>query len=146
MKEYASAVRQYRWVLDSVELFLSTEPDGAILDVSKLARGASLSVGRPLSDQQILHALSALSSLGVLHDRSTQFSLDKPMFDASAERRSTVRAILDALPEISNMRPDAELCVSLPPTIAAAAKIVIREMTTDYVLGYGTLSLAHERA
>lgn len=135
MKEYASAVRQYRWVLDSVEQFLSSEPDGSILVVSRLARGTSLSIGRPLSDQQILHALSALSSLGVLRERSTQFTLDKAAFEGSAERRATVRAVLDALPEIPSGQPDAELCVSLPPTIAAAAGIVIRERISDLRAG-----------
>jgi hypothetical protein len=135
MKEYASAVRQYRWVLDSVEQFLSAEPDGSILDVSRLARGTSLSIGRPLSDQQILHALSALCSLGVLRERSTQFTLDKTILEATAERRATVRAVLDSLPEVPSGRPDAELCVSLPPTLAAAAGIVIREMTSDLRAG-----------
>jgi hypothetical protein len=135
MKEYALAVRQYRWVLDSVEQFLSAEPDGSILDVSRLARGTSLSIGRPLSDQQILHALSALSSLGVLRERSTQFTFDKTIFETSAERRAAVRAVLDALPEVPSGRPDAELCVSLPPTIAAAAGIVIREITSDLRAG-----------
>lgn len=135
MKEYASAVRQYRWVLDSVEQFLSSEPDGSILDVSRLARGNVLSIGRPLSDQQILHALSALSSLGILRESSTQFTLNKTVLEASVERRATVRAVLDALPEVPSGRPDAELCVSLPPTIAAAAGIVIREMTSDLRAG-----------
>jgi phosphatidylserine/phosphatidylglycerophosphate/cardiolipin synthase-like enzyme len=135
MKEYVSAVRQYRWVLDAVEQFLSAEPDGSIVDVSRLARGTSLSIGRPLSDQQILHALSALSSLGVLRERSTELTLDKTIFEASAERRATVRAVLDALPEVPSGRPDAELCVSLPPTIAVAAGIVIREMTSDLRAG-----------
>src|SRR5262249_33731452 len=46
-----------------------------------------------------------------------------------------VRAVLDALPEVPSGRPDAELCVSLPPTIAAAAGIVIREMTSDLRAG-----------
>ena len=145
MKEYASAVRQYRWVLDSVEQFLSSEPDGSILDVSRLARGTSLSIGRPLSDQQILHALSALSSLGVLRERSTQFTLNKAAFEGSAERRATVRAVLDALPEVPSERPDAELCVSLPPTIAAAPGIVIREITSDLRAGlWDVISSARE--
>jgi hypothetical protein len=135
MKEYASAVRQYRWVLDAVEQFLSTEPDGSVLDVSRLARGTSLSIGRPLSDQQILHALSALSSLGVLHERSSQFAFDRTRFEASADKRATVREVFDALPEIPAGRPDAELCVSLPRTIAAAASIVIREMSADLRAG-----------
>jgi hypothetical protein len=135
MREYASAVRQFRWVLDSVEQFLMTQSDGSLLEVSRLARGTSLSVGRPLSDQQILHALSALSSLGFLEERATHFIFDKTLFEASAEKRATVREVLDALPEIPAGRSDAELCVSLPPTIAAAAGIVIREMTSDLRAG-----------
>lgn len=145
MKEYVSAVRQYRRVLDSVEQFLSAEPDGSILNVSRLARGTSLSIGRPLSDQQILHALSALSSLGILREISTQFTLDKATFETTAERRATVREVLDAVPEVPCGRPDAELCVSLPPTIAAAAEIVIREMTSDLRAGlWDVISNARE--
>jgi hypothetical protein len=135
MREYASAVRQFRWVLDSVEQFLMTQSDGSLLEVSRLARGTSLSVGRPLSDQQILHALSALSSLGFLEEHGTYFIFDKTLFEASAEKRATVREVLDALPEIPAGRSDAELCVSLPPTFAAAAGIVIREMTSDLRAG-----------
>jgi len=135
MKDYATAVRQFRWVLDSVEQFLMTQPDGSLLEVSRLARGRTLSVGRPLSDQQMLLALSALASLGVLKERSPHFILDKELFEASTERRTTVREVLDALPEMPAARPDAELCVSLPPTIAAAAGMVIREMTSDLRAG-----------
>ena len=135
MKEYVSAVRHFRWVLDSVEEFLSVEPDGSVLDVSRLARGTSLSIGRPLSDQHILHALSALSAIGVLNEQSAHFILDKNTFDATADKRATVRAVLDAIPEVLSGRPDAELCVSLPPTITAAAGIVIREMMADLRAG-----------
>lgn len=135
MKEYALAVRHFRWVLDSVEQFLLTQPDGSQLEVSRLARGAALSIGRPLSDQQILHALSALSSLGVLRERSTHFIFDRTLFEASAEKRATVREVIDSCQEPPTGRPDAELCVSLPPTLAAAAGIVIREMTSDLRAG-----------
>jgi hypothetical protein len=135
MKGYALAVKQYRWVLDSIEQFLSVQPDGSVLEVSRLARGSSLSIGRPLSDQQILHALSALSSLGVLKEHSAHFIFDKTLFDASTEKRATIREVIDALQETSATRPVAELCVSLPPTIAAAAGIVIREMTSDLRAG-----------
>jgi len=135
MKEYASAVRQFRSVLDSVEQFLVAQADGSLLEVSRLARGTSLSIGRPLSDQQILHALSALSSLGVLKERSSHFIFDKALFEASADKRATVREVLDSLQEMPSGRPDAELCVSLPPTLTAAAGIVIREMTSDLRAG-----------
>jgi phosphatidylserine/phosphatidylglycerophosphate/cardiolipin synthase-like enzyme len=98
-------------------------------------RSRSLSKGRPLSDQQILLALSALCSLGVLSEERTHFVLDKTRFGASAETRALVREVLEGIVEPSESCSEAELCVSLPPTIRTAAALVIREMSADLRAG-----------
>ncbi len=135
LKPYVAAVRTHRWVLDSVESYLETEPDGAHLEVSRLARASTLARGRPLSDQQILVAFSALAAIRVLSRKRNGFVFDKGSFDASAATRSVARAVLDGIDDQKNLIREAELCVSLPPTLTAAAAAVIREVSPDLRAG-----------
>lgn len=135
LKPYIAAVMAARWVLDSVEAYLESERDGARLEVSRLARASTLARGRPLSDQQIIAALSALSTLKVLSQQRNGFVFSKDVFEATASTRAAVRAVLDGIDGSTDSKPDAELCVSLPPTLATAAALVIREVSPDLRAG-----------
>src|SRR5579862_7484396 len=135
MKSYVNAVQNHRWVMDSLEAYLNGEPDQARLDTARLIRAPNLGAGRPLSDQEILVGLSALSSIGVVTEKRSTFVLNKPAFTLSTKSREVIRAVLDGLDDPPNRRSDAELCGSLPPTIGAAARLVLRDLSLDLRAG-----------
>ena len=132
MRAYVLALKAQPWLLLAVEDALRSMPAGVVDDVSKAIRTFRGEGGRPLSDGDALIAVTALADLGVLRSEGARYALDKDRFVATEGLRVGIQTALQILTE---ERPadgsDAQLCVSLPPALSAAAEHVIHESSTD---------------
>lgn len=132
MKVYVLALKTYQWLLPAVESFLENQADGDTRESSRLARAVRTPSGRPVSNDEALVALNALCDLGIMERVGLRYRFDKARFHATAPLRQGVRETLRILSEQSTVQtPEAQLCVSLPPSLSAVAECVIRESSTD---------------
>jgi phosphatidylserine/phosphatidylglycerophosphate/cardiolipin synthase-like enzyme len=132
MKEYVLTAQKYPWLLGPVEDALRGHADGTLESSSRLMRELRLPSGRPLSPDQILIAMNALCDLGVLERRVSDYRLDRERLDRTEELRKGICSTLEILRDVSPTNADdTHLCVSLPPTLPAAAEHVIRESSSD---------------
>jgi hypothetical protein len=132
MKVYVLAIKTYPWLLPVVEESLQSFSDGVVKDASKLARGLHTPTGRPVSDDEALVALNALCDLGVLERVGLRYRFNKERFGETEQLRSGIQAALNILHDNSaGDSQEVQLCVSLPPSLSAAAEHVIRESSTD---------------
>ena len=133
MNSYILAATNYPKLLLCVEESLVAAADGEVRDASKLARHLCLPTGRPVSTDEALIALSALSDLGIFARTGLQYVLNKKRLEETADLRRGIHAAIETLANTPRLRPqpEAQLCVSLPPTLSAAAEHVIRECSTD---------------
>jgi phosphatidylserine/phosphatidylglycerophosphate/cardiolipin synthase-like enzyme len=106
-----------------------------------LLRGIRVPGGRPISDDEALVAFNALCDLGVLEKNGPRYVLNKARFEATEQLRCGIQAATASVDEYaSGTVPEAQLCVSLPPNLPAAAAHVIHECSTD--LRSGLLDVA----
>ena len=132
MNSYILAATNYPQLLLCVEQSLVAATDGEVKEVSKLARHLRLPNGRPVSTDDALIALSALSDLGIFTPAGLQYTFVKRRFEETAELRRGIHAAIKTLAEPPRASaPEAQLCVSLPPRLSRAAEHVIRECSTD---------------
>jgi hypothetical protein len=132
MKAYVFALRSHPWLLPAVEDALQNMPAGGVEDISKVVRTLRVRGGRPLTDGDTLIALTALSDLGVLRREGIRYAFDRDKFSATEGLRAGIRSTLKILSdERSSDTSEAQLCVSLPPTLSPAAEHVIHESSTD---------------
>lgn len=130
MNVYVSAIRTHPWLLPVVEASLVQLDDGAIQEPSRLARSLRSPKGRPISNDEARVALNALCDLGVMERDGLRYRFDKARFQATEQLRIGVQETLRIL-ALSSAPTDVQLCVSLPPSLSAAAEHIIRESSTD---------------
>jgi hypothetical protein len=132
MKSYVLAVKTYSWLLPVVEESLIHLDDGAVREASRLARDLRTPNGRPVSDEEALVALNALCELGVMERVGLRYRLNKKRLADTEQLRLGIQTALRIFSEQMPVRsPDIQLCVSLPPSLSAAAEQVIRETSID---------------
>jgi hypothetical protein len=132
MKVYVVTVKSHPWLLPPVEEALRNSEVGAAGDVSKLARNIRAPSGRPISDDEALVAFNALCDLGVLERNGSRYIFNRERFSATEELRCGVQAAVEILRENrTEGTTGVQLCVSLPPSLSAAAEHVIHESSTD---------------
>lgn len=132
MKDYVHAVKRHPWLFEAVGSAIANLPDGAVEDGYTVLRGLRSSAGRPVSDSDVLVALSALCDLGVAERRGSRYDLYKRRWIDSELLRRGIQTAIEAMqlePNGANCEP--QLCASLPPGLGAAAEYVIRECSTD---------------
>src|SRR6266545_8364208 len=123
MKVYVVTVKSHPWLLPPVEDMLRNSDARAVHDVSKLARNIRAPGGRPVSDDEALVALNALSDLGVLERDGSRYILNRERFVATEELRRSVQATVEILRENrTEGATDVQLCVSLPPSLSLIAQ------------------------
>jgi phosphatidylserine/phosphatidylglycerophosphate/cardiolipin synthase-like enzyme len=132
MKIYVLTVRRHPWLLPLVETTIRGLNDAPVQGFSRLLRGLRTPAGRPVSDDETLLALNALCDLGVLDRTGTGYRLNKEQFDATEGLREGIHGTLAIVTEsFPGGPPEAQLCVSLPPTLPAVSEHVIREVSCD---------------
>jgi len=132
MKTYVLTARRYPWLLPLVETAIRGLDSEPVQGFSRLLRGLRTPAGRPVSDDEALLALNALCDLGVLNRRGTGYRLDKRHFDATEGLRDGIHGTLAIVGEtFPDGPPEAQLCVSLPPSLPAVSEHVIREASCD---------------
>jgi hypothetical protein len=133
MKSYILAVRNYPWLLPSIEESLRAINDGEVKEVSKLAKSLRMASGRPVSEDEALVALSALCDLGIFDRAGIRYSFNKKRFEETVELRRGIHGAIATFADASQpvVHQEAQLCVSLPPSLSRAAEHVIRESSTD---------------
>ena len=132
MKKYVLTVRRYPWMLPLVEATIRGLTQEPVQGLSRLLRGLRTPGGRPVSDDEALLALNALCDLGVLERIGLGYRLNKQQFDATEGLREGIHAALAIVGEsFPDGPPEAQLCVSLPPSLPAASEHVIREASDD---------------
>jgi len=132
MKLYVLTAKSHPWLLPPVEDVLKDAETSCVNDVARLTRGIRAPGGRPISDDEALVALNALCDLGVLDRNGSQYRFNKVRFVETEQLRSGIQGTLAVLREHSAAGvEEAQLCVSLPPGLSAAAEHVIHESSTD---------------
>jgi len=132
MKLYVLTVKSHPWLLPPVEDVFRNVDGDTTNDVSKLARGIRARDGRPLSDNEVLVALTALCDIGVLERSGARYKLNKLRFAETEQLRCGVQETVAVLSENStDAESEVQLCVSLPPSLLPTAEHVIRESSTD---------------
>jgi len=132
MKDYVQAVRDYPWLFKAIESALAATPNTSHPDVQRLFRGLRTSTGRPVTDSEALIATHALSDLGVVIRKGSRYHLDIQRWHETAALREGIKSAVTILSNQPNREhTKAHLCVSLPPGLAPAVELVIRESSTD---------------
>ncbi len=132
MKTYVLTARRYPWLLPLVEASIRGLTQEPVRGFSRLLRGLRTLGGRPVSDDEALLALNALCDLGVLERIGLGYRLNKQQFDATEGLRDGIHTALAIMGEsFPDSPPEAQLCVSLPPSLPAASEHVIREASAD---------------
>jgi len=132
MRAYVLTVKARPWLLPAVEEALNSLPSAAGNDLSKSFKNLRAQNGRPISDDELLIAFSALCDLRVLEKEGSRYTLNRERLSATAQWRLGVQAALGVLQESdASERENLALCVSLPPALSPAAEHVIRESSTD---------------
>jgi PLD-like domain len=132
MKVYVLTVKSHPWLLPPVEEALGNANEVTRKDLSKLARGIRAPGGHPLSEDEVLVAFNALSDLGIVERIGSRYSFKRTRFEETEQLRRCVQGAVEILSENSQTpTPEAQLCVSLPPSLSPAAEHVIRESSTD---------------
>lgn len=132
MKAYVRTAKSHPWLLPPIEDALKNADLNTINDVAKLARGVRAPGGRPISDDEVFLALSALCDLGVLERSGVRYRLDLVKLEATEQLRDGVRATVEILAENpTSGSSEVQFCVSLPPALSSAASHVILESSID---------------
>jgi phosphatidylserine/phosphatidylglycerophosphate/cardiolipin synthase-like enzyme len=132
MKTYVLTARRYPWLLPLVENALRGLNREPVQGLLRFVRGLRTPLGRPVSDDEALLALSALCDLGVLDRLGASYRLNKERLDSTEGLREGIQAALTVVSEsFPTGSPEAQLCVSLPPSLPTASEYVIREVSSD---------------
>jgi PLD-like domain len=132
MRGYVLAAKAHPWLLRPFEESLRHIGDGTVNDVSKLSRGLRGPIGRPISRDEVLVALNALCDLEIFNRVGLRYRFDKTRFESTEQLRKGIQAAVATIDDTSSPhRPEAQLCVSLPPSLSHVAEHVIRESSVD---------------
>jgi hypothetical protein len=132
MKGYVLAAKAHPWLLPPFEESLRHVGDGTVNDVSKLSRGLRGPLGRPISRDEVLVALNALCDLEIFNRVGLRYRFDKTRFESTEQLRKGIQAGVATIDDTSSAhRSEAQLCVSLPPSLSPVAEHVIRESSVD---------------
>jgi PLD-like domain len=132
MKGYVLTAKAHPWLLSSFEESLRHVGDGTVSDASKLSRGLRGPVGRPISKDEVLVALNALCDLEIFTRVGLRYQFDKTRFESTEQLRKGIQVAVATIADTSPVHhPEAQLCVSLPPSLSPAAEHVIRESSVD---------------
>lgn len=131
MKDYVRAARTYPWLFEAVEKAIATI-SGDSDDGQRMLRSVRTSAGRPIADSEALVALNALRDLGIVTRKGARYRFDKQRWDDTEQFRRGVQKTIEVLgASRETTKPDASLCVSVPPTLSSSAEHVIRQISTD---------------
>jgi len=132
MSTYVLTVKARPWLLTAVEEALSGLPPSANNDLSKSIRNLRAQNGRPITDDELLLAYSALCDLKILEKEGSRYTLNRDRLSATTQWRLGVQAAINVLKENGvDEKESLSLCVSLPPALSPAVEHVIRESSTD---------------
>lgn len=121
---YAQAVFHLRWLLDAVESWLETLPDGVPIHPSQLRTSDRI---RLATRDEVAVAVTALREIGVLRTGPPMHLARHTLMETAGYRRG-VREMLEVIPQQESL---PQLCATLPLGLDSARETALRKEVLD---------------
>jgi phosphatidylserine/phosphatidylglycerophosphate/cardiolipin synthase-like enzyme len=125
-RTYVRAVAQLNWLLEPLEESLKKVRDHATINIDYVRL---LVLSRQPSDDEILAALEALSSLGVLQHCRSVWQLNRVSLNETDGYRRGVRDAVELLPQ--RVQNTVTVCATLPTGLPHAVEQTLRSIAVD---------------